>query len=389
MFIALIVGYTSIAPNFDQAFINYAFASAAIFLVVAGSDRAAWIAAVGAAAVFSLAHAFLPQGPDVARASANLFAAMLGRGALVVLGWRAIWASPQESQRLLRMSLLPVGIILFVLASLVALNLSVRIQTPVLDSYLYVFDGSLGFQPSFVLGQLFSRYMLIGEVVRAAYFCLPLGIALICAGYINYGSPLRPLGVLATAGLFGYLLYFVFPATGPVYVYGASFPGAPQPFRTLAQMQPHPLALPISAPRNAMPSLHMAWALLIWFNCRPFSRVWRGLALSYIVLTVLATLGTGEHYLADLVVAVPFAVAVQALWAPVRSHTKYFVLAGGTTLTLLWFLALRYGSGLFLSSRVIPWASLIVSIVISLELERLLYVSQPSHPTEADASRVR
>lgn len=357
----LVVAYTAIAPNFDRPFINYGFASALIFLFETGSGTGAWVATVIAALGFSLCHAFFQQGANIAAPSVNLYAGMLGRGGLAVLGWRTIWASPQESRRLLRISLLPVGIVLFVVASLLALNLTVPTGSRVLDSYLYVFDGSLGFQPSFLVGQLFSRYKPVADLARASYFGLPVVIALACAGYLKSGSPWRPLGILASAGVLGYLLYWVFPATGPLYVAGASFPGSP-----------HPIALPTLVPCNAMPSLHMAWALLLWFNCRPFSRVSRGLALTYVVLTVLATLGSGEHYMADLAVALPFSVTVQALWTPVQTTTRYAVLAGGTSLTLVWLVMLRYGTEFFLLSPAVPWGCVIASTILCLVLERLL-----------------
>ena len=121
-----------------------------------------------------------------------------------------------------------------------------------------------------------------------------------------------------TAGLFGYFLYLIFPAAGPLYLTGRQFPGSPFPFSELRSLllRGHVLRMiPISQDvcRNAMPSLHMTWALLMAFNCKPFPRLVRALAVMYVFATVLGTLGTGEHYLIDLVVAFPFAVAVQAL----------------------------------------------------------------------------
>ncbi len=64
--------------------------------------------------------------------------------------------------------------------------------------------------------------------------------------------------------------------------------------------------------------------------------------MTYVALTVIDTLGTGEHYLADLAVALPFSVAVQALWTRTQGNMRYAVLAGGTSLTLIWLVALRY-----------------------------------------------
>ena len=47
-----------------------------------------------------------------------------------------------------------------------------------------------------------------------------------------------------------------------------------------------------------MPSLHVAWALLVYWLWR--SSRWRWIVLAYLLLTMLATLGGGEHYLVDL-----------------------------------------------------------------------------------------
>jgi hypothetical protein len=372
VFLLLVIAYTAVAPNFDQPFINYGFASAVIFLFVVPSRAWTWVATIATAVAFTIIHASLPRVANTATQSVSLYAGMLGRGALVVLGLTAIWAIPEEKRGLLRIFLLPVGIVSFVLASLLALNLTVATHSRVLDSYLYVFDGSLGFQPSFLVGRLLLRHRLLAEVIRTAYFALPVFIGLACAGYLGYRTPWRPLAILASAGVLGYLLYFVFPATGPLYVAGASFPNSPHSFAALRQVHPHPIDLSVPVPRNAIPSLHMAWALLLWFNSRPFSRTVRGLALGYVLLTVLGTLGTGEHYLADLVVAFPFSVAVQAGWTDCRVIHRYALTAAAASLTLLWLALLRYGSNFFLASPAVPWGCILVSTIVSLLLLRRL-----------------
>lgn len=375
MFLVLLVAYTAIALNFDQPFVSYAFASAIIFLFVAHAGPKAWIATVITAVSFSLCHKFFPQAHTVATSPVSLYAGMLGRGALLVLGWRAIWASPPERSGAFRILLLPVGIVSFVLASMIALNLIVLAHLRLLDLYLYVFDGSLGFQPSFALGRLFMRYKAVAAVEREIYSGLPLAIAAVSAGYLR-SSPWRPLGILASAGVLGYLLYFLFPAAGPLYIAGPTFPGSPHTFAALGQIHLHPLALPMPAPPNAIPSLHVAWVLLLWFNCRPFSRIARGFALAFVVLTAVATLGIGEHYFADLVVALPFAVAVQALWTKPPGSGRPVTLAAATGLTLLWLVALRFGANFFLVSPAVPWTCVALSTIISLLLERRLQVSE-------------
>jgi hypothetical protein len=360
------VGYTAIAPNFDQPSIQYAFAAAAIFLFAAQLGTKNWIAVGAAALGFSALHAFANRSGADSTGLIGLYLGMLGRGSLAVLGWGVIWNDTGVSRERYRVWLAPVGILLFVFASILALNLTIWASLRVLDYYIYVFDGSLGFQPSFLLGSFCLRYRLLGEGARVVYCALPLPIAVVCAGYLKSRSPWRPLLILGTAGLLGYLLYFLFPAVGPLYVAGSTFPNLPHPFSTLREIHPHPIMLAVPAPRNAVPSLHMAWAILLCFNSCSFSKTSRGLLLVYVVLTAMATLGTGEHYLADLAVAVPFSVAVQAIWTPTR--TRYLVLGWTTGLTFIWLLLLRYGTVVFLESPAIPWTCIIASTIVSLRL---------------------
>jgi hypothetical protein len=368
--IVVIVAYTAIALNFDQPFISYAFAGAVVFLFVAQPRRRDWIGVAVAALGLSLCHIFFALEKTVPAISLSLYAGMFGRGALIVLAWRTVWAGPSERPRLFKALLLSIGIVVFVLASLLALNFTIPARPRVLDAYLYFFDSSLGFQPSFLVGRFFAKWRPVAELGRTAYLGLPLAIALVCAGYLKRASSWRPLAILASAGVLGYLLYWIFPAAGPIYMAGANFPNSPGSFLALGAGGPHPVTLSSRVPRNAIPSLHMAWALLLWFNCRPFSGMARSVALLYVVLTVLATLGTGEHYLIDLIVALPFAVAVQALWIPGRPITRYAVLLSAMSMTFFWLGALRYDAGFFMLSPFIPWNCIVGTILISLYLER-------------------
>ena len=94
--------------------------------------------------------------------------------------------------------------------------------------------------------------------------------------------------------------------------------------------------------RNAMPPMHMTWALLVWWSAwelRPLARV---IASGFAMPTFLATLGYGEHYLVDLIVAVPFALLIEAICALPRER-KAALGAGvvGLGLMLGWLFMLR------------------------------------------------
>jgi hypothetical protein len=57
----------------------------------------------------------------------------------------------------------------------------------------------------------------------------------------------------------------------------------------------------------------MSWALLLAMAGHQMGTTWARLGLAFVFVTAFATLGLGEHYLIDLIVAVPFTVSVYAL----------------------------------------------------------------------------
>jgi hypothetical protein len=126
--------------------------------------------------------------------------------------------------------------------------------------------------------------------------------------------------------------------------------------------------IPLKGARNAIPSLHMAWVLLVWWNSKGLSRWIRVIALAFVIFTVLATLGTGEHYFVDLVVAFPFAVMVQALcFYPLsfRSGSRRAAFLFGAFASLAWMALISFATPFFWISPVIPWATVIVTISVS------------------------
>jgi membrane-associated phospholipid phosphatase len=92
-------------------------------------------------------------------------------------------------------------------------------------------------------------------------------------------------------GLACFVFYYAFPAVGPIW------------FNWSATSQ-----LP-SVPRNCFPSMHFAWALMLAWNMR---NRWLRLGFSYYAaLIAISTLVLRQHYVIDLIAAVPYAIAVQ------------------------------------------------------------------------------
>ena len=174
-------------------------------------------------------------------------------------------------------------------------------------------------------------------------------------------------------GPIGILFYNLFPALGPAHIFLQDFPWQPMSTLQASRLLCEPIT--VKGVQNAIPSLHISWVLLAWWYSRGLS-VWeRGIALTFVVFTVFATLGTGEHYFIDLVVAYPFSVMMQSLCAfPMRWAARERVtgVLYGLLLTLLWLVLLGQAPKVFWISPVIPWACCVLTVGSAIYLHRKL-----------------
>jgi hypothetical protein len=156
------------------------------------------------------------------------------------------------------------------------------------DAAFLAADARLGFH-TLAVAQAISRHGLFSVLLILAYVLLPAVIGV--AWVLKQDLHLRR--AVAVGGCLCFLFYFLFPAVGPAHfdwVRGVPFP---------------------LNPLNCMPSMHFGWALLIAMNARSWPLrcgLW-----CYAGLIALATIATGEHYLVDLLAAVPYALAVQRM----------------------------------------------------------------------------
>jgi hypothetical protein len=242
------------------------------------------------------------------------------------------------------------------------------------DAWLYAFDGSLGFQPSFLMGRIMLGSIILARSAFLTYLSLPFAMAVVCAWQVPVAArrvSWHMLTVLLLAGIAGFILYNVVPGTGPIFAFGRDFPSNSLPYKDLSTFVLQKIALPLDIPRNAMPSLHVGWVVLFWWNSRGFPRALRAAIVLYICLTVVATLGGGQHYLVDLVVSLPFVLAVQAAASYSLPNTtrRIAALAAGLGFTVAWLLLVRFGVSLALKSPIIPWTLLLATISITFWLE--------------------
>ncbi|MGD0499566.1 MAG: phosphatase PAP2 family protein [Bryobacteraceae bacterium] len=185
----------------------------------------------------------------------------------------------------------------------------------------------------------------------------------------------------AVMGLSGVVFYQVCPAAGPIYRFPESFPryipllSAPQ-----ARILPHAFL-------NAMPSLHMALAVLTLMYARHCAKRFQVGAGIFLVLTMLSTLGLGEHYFIDLIVAVPFIVAIDKLPDVVRDRGQRVRVYGCLNAVLFWEIALRQGWALQLSTPIV-WVLSIGTVIVPFVPIRSLAKEEDGCGERADVSAI-
>lgn len=141
------------------------------------------------------------------------------------------------------------------------------------------------------------------------------------------GEPGKLLFAYFSAFLMGAFLYGIVPAMGPRYAFNAVFP--------LTNPTVVPATAVLHGYPNAMPSLHMTTAfILVLFNNR--NRWLLSLSLLFLAGTVAATLAL-EHYVIDLVVAIPFACFfAEIAHRKVRRGLRYLCVV------LMWLGSIRF-----------------------------------------------
>ncbi len=293
------------------------------------------------------------------------FGAFLGLGSLTVMSLAMVWTGSRAYLAPLRRALvLPV----FSLIAGVSMDAVTKSQPPAYDFYLYAFDSGLGISPGASVAKLFDALPWLGIAASATYALLLLFPTLYDAWGFRRGMRSSLMTAFAVGGVCGFIFYQICPGLGPAYVFGSRFPAH------LPAAGEFQLALNRGAgARNAMPSMHMTWALLVWWSAWELTPLARFIATGFAALTFLSTLGFGEHHLVDLIVAVPFALLIEALCA-LKNQRNAALGAGavGLALTLSWLLILRTAAVAHLPVWAC-WAMVVGTITITVPIQFALH----------------
>ncbi len=360
----------------SSPYIAFAFTGAFIMHMLLRPNRRELAVVLGAATVFSVSY-YLHHGTFI-----NFYGAViaipggfLGMGSLLVVTMQWFWA-PEGAKSFHRERAHQVALIpALCVCSLGAVNLAAQVTPITYDRLLYAFDVKFGGPPSWFIGRLLRVHPWLFQACGYVYNSLPLGLATCLA--IQWRDRQRNLPIVVdlrwlsvALGVTGFLLYQVCPAAGPVYLFGDQFP---LQVPSLAGVAIQPAWLPPVA-RNGMPSLHVGWTLLLFWNLRRRSW-WMGvLSACYLLLTALATLGSGEHYLVDLMVAPALALAIQGACTRTASSMRWIAVAIGGAITLSWLIAFRSGAALAIPVGAATWsiaiATVAVPAIVAWRLER-------------------
>lgn len=304
----------------------------------------------------------VPEGAQVAwplsinaAAGGYMFFSALAAGFCMV--GRLISASRSGSldQRAVQLTQLLGGCVfalLYMLFSGSFLGATVVLHPLTFDARMFRLDGTFGFQASVLLAQFAKDNPFWESVLKIAYtymyavFVLAFGCQ-VREGWRNRGW--HVVEVWFVVSVCGLTAYHFFPVCGPMYAFGDRFPGA-MPASDMITLAP---TLVQPSMRNGVPSLHFGWSFAVWLLALGMqSRFLKWGCGLLAMLMIFATLALGEHYLLDLVVAVPFVVGVMGLTVrgiPWAAPARVRLLAVAWGAYVLWMLVLLWGYRLALS----------------------------------------
>lgn len=160
--------------------------------------------------------------------------------------------------------------------------------------------------------------------------------------------------------------YSFIPVSGPLYAFGAAlFPE----HMDRATVVPTVVSTIQPALRNGMPSMHFTSAVTIAFICAALSKKrYFILSLLFIGGTILSTMGFGEHYLIDLVVALTYSVTVSVLLI----GPKRYLAQGAVAKAALLFASVTFLLWMLLFKFAAPWLIENLALVRGLALWSLV-----------------
>jgi len=310
-------------------------------------------AAIGAAVsiLYLLAGGHFGPDPLAAFIGAGAF---LGIGSLMTMSIDIVWTGSRDYVVPLRDALiLPV----FALVAGLCMNFVNGRPLPSYDYRLWTFDVSLWNSPERTVAHWVQTIPGLRTAASITYSSLLIFPPLYHAWAAWRGAPRRMhlMNAFVVAGLCGFVLYQICPAIGPLYCFKSQFPDH------LPSLSPDTKLSVFLSPdvHNAMPSMHITWALLVWWSAHELGKWAVAIASVFVVLTGISMIGSGEHYLVDVVVALPLILLVHGLCMKKKAWS-----IGGAALALGWLIFFRTGASIGVPGAV-NWVLVAATLALS------------------------
>jgi hypothetical protein len=284
---------------------------------------------------------------------------------LVQLGWALFGGAERARQRFFVLY----RILLFVIPTALApflLDLIGR-SPATYDPQMLDFDNALGIR----IPSLVAKFVTLPGVsypVFLVYTSTVAGLALHEALRRRAGRSGSMTTLFIAGAVLAWFAFKIFPVAGPPYYvpdyYASLWPNAG------AVTTP---AIDPAIYRNCMPSMHAAWAYILFVKAREHPQRWlRWCFCAYATIMILGALTNGRHWFIDIVVAMPFAVAIlavaeQDLAAGIALRIK--IALAGLSLTAAWLLLFLWRPAL---SPPAAWTLVIATALFSAGLYRQL-----------------
>lgn len=262
---------------------------------------------------------------------------------LSLLGYLLIYEKKEAAWSALLSSLLPLNLSLIVWIILMA---SAAHHMRAYDAVLLHMDIlAFGFSPSFYLGNwLAHRAYEFPYIVIMSYNLLALYTTLIPIYDIwhHKSFPLNYYFQLMIIVMIGVSTYWLIPACGLKVFFGTNWPLHFDSIKNLSECGRH--AAPVF---NCMPSVHMALAFLIFLHTLKRGITMTALGFLIVFLTLISTLGLGEHYFIDLIMGMLLTLGIYSICLPGLTLRELIILMFNLILFALWLFLFRLDYHLF------------------------------------------
>lgn len=260
-----------------------------------------------------------------------------------------------------------VFIVIYSFSSFAFLYLTPFFHPKVYDGRLFLIDSSLGFSPSVLFPVVSEKIFGLKAYLKLLYFYSYMGFVLVFAAQVVSKSHRRWNVVTVWFGVsvIGLICYNFIPVAGPQYFFEKLYPhNLPE----LAYVSSEPLTL-WPALRNGMPSLHFGWALAACIVSFTMTMRWlKWLQIIILGSVFLSTMSLGEHYLVDLIVAIPFVICVMSYFildVPWTVSWRRNVFLGSLFLFVLWETLILFYYDFLIAYRGFTGCVSLMTIVVS------------------------